>query len=341
MLQSIRDTRTLRVTRKIADGGMGSVYEAVQDGVDGFQKLVALKVLLKELSEDHHFVDMFVTEAKLVADLVHENIVQIYQLGRSPDGYYIVMEFVHGLSLHEFIRFHNTVLRQRPPAELAVFICSRVARGMAYAHSRLDRGGQPLNIVHRDICPNNIMITREGLPKLADFGIAQISSDHRPDGELMGKLLYMSPQQACRENVDFRTDMFALGACLFELLTGKRIRSAADEGAYGELAKTGAVEWSLLPDDLRPDIRDVLEKCLQFSPDDRFQTSSELAQALEYLIYKDGYGPTITTLEEYLRKHMPYLYHRNTTQLGGQKNKTAHISSTVILDKRPGIEPSC
>lgn len=315
---------------------MGTVYEAVQDGVDGFQKLVALKVLRKELSEDKHFVDMFVTEAKLVADLVHENIVQIFQLGKSSEGYYIVMEFVHGLSLHELIRFHKTVLRETMPVELAVFIISRVARGMAYAHSLLDRRGEPLNIVHRDICPNNIMITREGLPKLADFGIALFASDHRLDDQLMGKLTYMSPQQANRQTVNFRADIYALGACLFELLTNKFIRFGDDEDAYVDMAKKGVVDWSLLPSDMRPDIRDILEKCLAYDPDERFATSPELAKALEYVIYKDGYGPTIQTLEDYLRNHMPYLYTRNTAQLGGARNKKAAVTipSTVILDDK-------
>ncbi|OVE80760.1 hypothetical protein BVY04_05060, partial [bacterium M21] len=147
MLSAIKDQYTYHIVRKIADGGMGSVYEAVQDGVDGFQKVVALKTLLPSLCDNTRFIEMFVQEAKLVANLVHENIVQIFQLGKIPEGYYIVMEYVNGLSLHEFIRFHNTVRKSPPPVELCVFLISRIARGLAYAHARTDKNNEPLNIV--------------------------------------------------------------------------------------------------------------------------------------------------------------------------------------------------
>lgn len=315
MLHAIQDNYTYQIVRKIADGGMGSVYEAVQHGVDGFQKIVAIKTLLPKLSENRKFVDMFVQEAKLVANLVHENIVQIYQLGRMPEGYYIVMEYVHGLSLHEFIRFHNSVLHQLPPVELCVFISSRIARGLAYAHSRVDRYSRPLNIVHRDVCPNNIMITTEGLPKLADFGIAIVSSDmFQGVQQLMGKLTYMSPQQAQREPVDFRADIFALGAAMFELLTGERIRRGKTEKEFMDLAKSGFIDWTKLPKDIPDEVRDVLQFCLAGDLDGRYESTNDLATSLEYIIYKDGYGPTIQTLEEYLRKHLPYLYRKQPQQ---------------------------
>jgi serine/threonine protein kinase len=276
---------------------------------------------------------MFVKEAKLVADLVHENIVQIYQLGRDQTGYYIVMEYVHGQSLHEFIRFHNSILRTSPPLELSVFIASRVARGLAYAHSRLDRNGALLDIVHRDVCPNNIMITTEGLPKLADFGIAIVSSDMMHEGQLMGKLSYMSPQQARRETVDFRADIFSLGACLFEMITGKKMRFSPDEEEFASMAENGAVDWDLLPDDLPSDVREILEKCMDFNPENRFETSSELAKSLEYVIYKDGYGPTIQTLEAYLRTQMPYLYNMRRPQTPILSSGTDRTPITASVKK--------
>ncbi len=345
MLQAIKDVYTYRISRKIADGGMGSVYEAIQDGVNGFQKVVAVKTLLPKLCDNRRYVEMFVQEAKLVANLVHENIVQIFQLGKMPEGYYIVMEYVNGLSLHEFIRFHNTVKGGPPPVQLVVFIISRIARGLAYAHSRTDNFGRPLNIVHRDVCPNNIMITTEGLPKLTDFGIAIVSSDLLQGTQgLMGKLTYMSPQQANREPVDFKADIFALGATFFELLTGERIRRSANETEYIEHARKGHVDWNRLPKEVPKDVRAVLKRCLQYDPDKRYEETVTLAKELEYIIYKDGYGPTIQTLEDYLRKEMPYLYRMQNRGLAKSAElKIGGVSpeqevATIIID-RPFEEP--
>lgn len=340
MLKAIQDQTTYRIVRSIASGGMGAIYEAVQDGASGFQKTVAIKTLLPQLSDDGKFVAMFVQEAKLVADLVHENIVQIYQLGKSGEGYYIVMEFVHGLSLHDFIRFHG-LTRQRLPQPLAVFIAARIARGLAYAHSRVDRQGRPLDIVHRDVCPNNILITAEGLPKLADFGIALVSSQGA-GGErrsLVGKISYMAPEQANRQNVDFRADLYGLGAVLFELLSGKGIRDGKSEEAITAMACRGEVHWQDLPPDLPPELAQILRRCLAIRPEERYAQTQQLARDLEYFIYKDGYGPTIQTLEAYLRQNFPYLYVPShvPAQEPTMLTKTRVIEATVIREKtEPG-----
>jgi serine/threonine protein kinase len=309
VLKAIKDNYTYRIVRKIADGGMGSVYEAIQDGTKGFEKIVALKTLLSQLSSNEKFVEMFVEEGKLVADLVHENIVQIYQLGRTSEGYYIVMEFVKGLPLHDFLRSHN-LTRSNVPRPLSVFICSRIARGLAYAHSRTDLYGEPMHIVHKDVCPNNVLVTTEGLPKLTDFGIAKASSNlmTADDKSLMGKFTYMAPEQANRESVDFRADIFSLGAVLFELLTGRKVRENEDQDVLLEMAGQGHVEWDFLPDDLDPSVMQILRSCMAVDRDDRYETTQEAARAMEYYIYKDGYGPTIQTLEEYMKGKFPYLY---------------------------------
>ncbi|MBU1432030.1 protein kinase, partial [Myxococcota bacterium] len=152
----INEKSAYRIVRKIAQGGMGTVCEAIHCGANGFEKRVAIKQLLPKLSDDQVFVSLFVTEAKLVANLVHENIIQIYQLNRYQGGYYIVMEYVHGLSLAEFIQRHKD---KHLGEELAVFIVSRIARGLAHAHSRRNAQGESLKIVHRDVCPNNTLIT--------------------------------------------------------------------------------------------------------------------------------------------------------------------------------------
>jgi len=302
----INDTVSLKFTRKIAEGGMGSVYEAQQLGTEGFEKTVAIKMLLRELA-DETFAELFVAEAKLVANLVHENIVQIYQLGRIDSEYYIVMEYVHGISLGDFLqrhRFYNMHL----PEELAVFLVSRIARGLAYAHKRQDRKGNPLNIVHRDVCPHNILITTEGLPKLADFGVAKAANTALLDDKyVVGKYLYMAPEQGQRKHVDFRADIFALGAILFELLSYQPIRDPdAVTGRASDLVKE--IPWDLLPKKIPKTLISILKKMLAINGEDRYQDTNVMARALEYYIYRDGYGPTIQTLEDYLRKYFDYLY---------------------------------
>jgi serine/threonine protein kinase len=335
-LQAIVDQTNYRITRTIAAGGMGTVYEAMQDGTSGFAKRVAIKTILPQFSQKQKVVDMFVAEAKLVADLVHENIVQIYQLGKTDNGYYIVMEYVNGQSLHEFIRFHNAI-GERIPEKLAVFITSRIARGLAYAHKRIDPYGKKLNIVHSDVCPNNIMMTTEGLPKLTDFGIA-IAATAASDANsksLMGKTTYMSPEQARKEPLDFRCDMYSLGIVLFEMLAQVPCRYAESEEEMIEEAKKGKVEWDFLPEDTPEDVVEILHKMLAPKPEDRYETTSDMARALEYYIYKDGYGPTVQTLEEYLRKQFPYLYQfkpqtKTSSGIGTEPGTQLHDRTMVM-----------
>lgn len=308
MRNAISDHYTLVINREIAVGGMGTVYEATQLGVHGFEKTVAVKTLLPSISRNTRFVDMFIAEGKLVADLVHENIVQIYQLGCQGDEYYIVMEYVHGLSLHDFIR-HHSAGRKRVPVELAVFIVSRIARGLAYAHTRQDAARQPLNIVHRDVCPTNILITTEGLPKLADFGIAKAANQAVPNYErsLMGKLFYMSPEQAQRTPVDHRSDIYSLGLVFFETLAMQRARDKWRDQIL-DAACAGHVDWECLPADLDPNLTGILQRMLTAGRDERYENVGRLAYDLEYHIYHGGYGPTVVTLENYLRAEFPGLY---------------------------------
>lgn len=310
-MQEIKGTHHYKIIREVAEGGMGTVYEAIQMGSQGFEKTVAIKTLLNELYEDERFIDMFIDEAKLVANLVHENIVQIYQLGKADFGYYIVMEYVKGIPLHDLIDRLNRK-KKLMPVELAVFITSRIARGLAYAHSRTDGRNESLNIVHRDVCPNNILITTEGLPKLTDFGIAKARINIMPANDqcLMGKLMYMPPEQAQKKGTDYRGDIYALGIVLLELLSGNKGREGRTESETLELAVQGCVDTDSLPP-LPDALLDILFRAIQVDPDDRYQSTEEMCTALEYYIYKDGYGPTIVTLENFLRDEFPILYNTN------------------------------
>ncbi|MCC6874681.1 MAG: serine/threonine protein kinase, partial [Sandaracinaceae bacterium] len=207
----------------LARGGMAEVFKAKSHGVEGFEKILVIKRILPELSRNPRFVEMFINEAKIAVTLSHANIVQVFDLGRAEDSYFIAMEYVAGMDL-------SAVLRQaarlgRPISqELAVYVVSELAKGLDYAHRRRDAKLRPLNIVHRDVSPQNVLISWEGEVKLTDFGIAKAAlavEETSESGVLKGKYAYMSPEQARGTEVDARTDLFALGVVLYEALCGE------------------------------------------------------------------------------------------------------------------------
>lgn len=306
---------------------MSVVYEGRLMGVAGFEKKVAVKSLLSSKGLSQRFKDLVVEEAKLVANLVHENIVQIYQLDQLRDqSMYIIMEHVHGLSLADLMAMHVESGKRLPEA-LAVHIASRIARGLAYAHAFTDDKGNPLGIVHRDVCPSNILITTEGLSKLIDFGVAK-AMGNTVIGEkwLTGKVPYMAPEQAACGSVDFRADIYSLGAVLFEVLAQCPIRPPSSIPIEDDF-RAIPVPWERLPPDTGAELIAILRQMLAPESVDRQQDTSKLAQELEYYIYKDGYGPTIQTVEAYLRVHAPSLYQCQPSPAG-----TAAADQVTLLD---------
>lgn len=304
-LKFIAESRQYQMVRLLAEGGMGAVYEAKQFGAEGFQKTVAIKTILESFSANPEFVRLFIGEAKLVADLVHENIVQVYHLGKTGNSYYIALEFVEGINLENFLNYHlNNHLPL--PIELCAFIISRVCRGLEYAHNKRGRDGQLLNIVHRDVSPKNIMLNVEGVVKLTDFGIAKARQlMEQEEGEvLMGKVEYMSPEQARYEATDRRSDLFSLGIVMYELLTGRHIFETED--IYQTLDN---VIGKAIPEprEFRPDLPQpvgaILMRALERDLQRRYQTAGEMGVALEYYMYHDRYGPTNVTLGNYLKQH--------------------------------------
>src|SRR5215475_5858910 len=208
---------------------MGIVYEAEQHGAREFVKRLAIKVIRQNYADQKQFIDNFIGEAKLVADLIHTNIVQTYHLGETRGIYFIAMELIRGVNLEQFEQ--QLVDKRRVlPRELAVFIVSRVARGLAYAHAKTDKDGKPLGIVHRDVSFKNIMIAFEGDVKLTDFGIAKARgflADN--EGEVVaGKPDFMSPEQADFQITDRRSDIFSVGIVLAHLLLGRNIFKGAN-----------------------------------------------------------------------------------------------------------------
>jgi len=323
----------IRIIKHKAEGGMGSVFKAVYEGVHGFEKLVALKVLKLKASAEERSVRYFINEAKLVARLVHENIVQLHHLGVHKKHYYIVYEYISGTTLHDFIEVHR-VLKHPIPRDLAVYIISRIARAIHFAHTSMDQFGQPCNIVHRDICPRNIMLSTGGQPKLTDFGIAiarDFDVNYADDMALVGKPLYMSPEQACGGNVDFRSDIYSLGIVFFQLLSGKPTRNSIkgmDDVLYQ--AREGQVHWHWLKDDPGADIHAILSRMLERDPANRYCDTRELVVDLEKSIFSKGYGPTSSDLSEYLRLQMPHIFDNSDKHCKPQVKRDDLVDTQLI-----------
>lgn len=303
-LESFIDSRRYQLDMEIARGGMGTVYRANQLGAEGFSKTVALKMVLPEFSSNDQFVTLFIGEAKLVADLVHENIVQVYHLGERPDQFYIAMEFVDGINLKEFLSRHEE-LGQSVDPDIGAFIISRLCRALHYAHEKKGRDKRPLNIVHRDVTPRNIMINFEGVVKLTDFGIAKASQVMKQPPEksvLMGKIPYMSPEQASMKTTDRRSDLFSLGVVMYEMLTGRYLFAARDRSSTLESVRSAPIPDPLMMrPDLPPELGPILLKLLERDIAKRYQTAGEAGYDLEYYMYHDRYGPTNEKLADYLR----------------------------------------
>jgi eukaryotic-like serine/threonine-protein kinase len=307
VLNAFADHTRYRPTRVIAEGGMGSVYEAIQYGAEGFEKTIALKTILEEFSRDPEFVEMFIGEAKLVADLVHENIVQIYQLGKHGNQYYISMEFIHGLNLEKFMDAHFE--QDKPiPLDLCAFIVSRVCRGLEHAHGKTDAAGKALGVVHRDVSPKNVLINYEGVVKLTDFGIAKAANYFRNrEGEiLLGKVQYMSPEQAQYKETDCRSDIFSLGIVLYEMLTGRILFGDEDTMVtLDNVVRKDIPNVTHYNAEVPDGLQRILNKALERDLDTRYQTAQQMGYDLEYYMYHDRYGPTNQALQKYLIEMFP------------------------------------
>jgi serine/threonine protein kinase/CheY-like chemotaxis protein len=273
----------------IARGGMAEIYKAKKKGVKGFEKVIAIKKILSGYGEDDKYIEMLVDEAKIAAELSHPNIVQIYDLGRKDNYYFIAMEYVLGKDLREI----QTRLRERDkwfPEEIAVYLTIKILEALNYAHKAKDSRGRPLDIVHRDVSPPNILISYNGDVKLTDFGVskASIKIHQTISGALKGKLLYMSPEQACGEStIDYRSDLYSAGVVLFELLTGKKLFLDTTEIMVLKKVQNGDI---INPREVNPDIDPALEKILLTSLskecDKRYQSAASMIADLEAYIHK-------------------------------------------------------
>jgi len=275
---------------RINVGGMAEVFRAKAFGVEGFERLVAVKRILPNIAEDQEFIRMFIEEAKLAVQLNHANIAQIFDLGVVDGAYYIALEHVHGRDLRGiFDRCRQ--LGEAMPVAQACFVAMKVCEGLDYAHNKRDQGGRELALVHRDVSPQNILISFEGEVKLIDFGIAKAADlgNATQSGILKGKFGYMSPEQVRGEPVDRRSDVFSCGIVLYELLTGERL--FVGESDFSTLEKVRNVEI-LPPSTYNRRIPDELErivlKALTKDPADRYQNAIDLHDELQAFVYTAG-----------------------------------------------------
>ncbi|MBL8922802.1 MAG: serine/threonine protein kinase [Myxococcaceae bacterium] len=285
----------------LAAGGMAEIWLARQPGVRGFEKLVVIKRMVGALEEDPEHVEMFLAEARLAAKLTHPHIVQIYELGEEAGSFFIVMEFVDGESLSTIFK---TVRKrgERLDDALACRLMAWAAEGLHYAHTRRDDDGQLQCIVHRDVSPQNLLVTMDGSLKVVDFGIAKVASHATSSGKLKGKLAYMAPEQGRAEAVDARTDVFALGVCLFELLTGSRLFPGSDELQI--LRELTTLEQFPRVIERRPDVPPQLDvivaRAMESDPARRFESARELQLALEDYLVSNSRRVTAGDVAEFM-----------------------------------------
>lgn len=333
-LFTIQSEFRYEIVRKIFEGGMGIVYEAEQHGARDFVKRVAIKVIRQSYATQKMFIENFVGEAKLVADLIHTNIVQTYHLGESRGIYFIAMELIRGVNLEQFtqkLRDTNQIL----PLELAVFITSRVVRGLAYAHSKSDKDGNPLGIVHRDVSLKNVMIAFEGDVKLTDFGIAKAKGFLQDqEGEVVaGKADFMSPEQADFQITDRRSDLFSAGVVLAHLLLGYNIfKAASPEESRQRILKQPIPDFRALDTRVDSRLNEILQKALSRDLEQRYPYAEPMLYDLEHYIYHRGYGPTNETLGKFMRE----LYGQMTPPAPKRvSGGTEVLEHTVRISQKP------
>ncbi|MBK8481368.1 MAG: serine/threonine protein kinase [Proteobacteria bacterium] len=275
---------------RINVGGMAEVFRARTTDDAGFERLVAVKKILEDLGRDRHFIDMFIDEAKIAVQLNHANIAQIFDLGQVDGAYFIAMEYVQGKDLRAI--FERCRAQADPmPIRQACFVVMKVCEGLDYAHSKRDATGRPLNLVHRDVSPPNLILSYEGEVKLIDFGIVKAASNvsKTQAGALKGKVGYMSPEQVRGLPVDARSDVFSVGIILYELLTGQTLFEGVDDFALLEQVRRAEVPRpSTVNRKISDELEQIVLQALARDPDDRYQHAVELHDDLQAYLYASG-----------------------------------------------------
>ena len=327
---SIENYGNYQLLKKLAMGGMAQIYLARQRGPEGFEKRLVVKRILPHLAENEDFVRMFLDEARIAARLNHPNIVQIYDLGSQDDSFFIAMEYIHGEDLRRVWKRADRA--DTPvPVPLVCRVIIEACAGLDYAHKRTDASGKPLNIVHRDISPQNILLTFEGRVKVVDFGIAKAADQATVtrSGVLKGKYSYMSPEQAAGQKVDRRSDIFALGVVLYELLTCNRLfKRPSDMATLQAVAACDILPPSQVNPRVPESLDPIVMKALARSPDDRYSEAVQLQLALEDWLVAHQHASSSAHVADFMQN----LY-------AARLAEEARLGDVLVEDSEPAAPP--
>ncbi|MCC6748967.1 MAG: protein kinase [Deltaproteobacteria bacterium] len=324
------------IIRPIGGGGMAQIYLAKARGLAGFEKLLALKVINPEYAGEDRFIQMLIDEAKITVGLSHVNIAQVFDLGQSNGIYYIAMEFVDGCDVLELVNGLHSV-GERLPIEAVAYIGRQIAAGLHYAHTRKDKTNQPLNIVHRDISPQNILVSRAGEVKVVDFGIAKAAnmSTKTQAGVIKGKVNYMAPEQAMGQKADRRTDIFSVGIVMWEMLTAQMVYASGNVGELvAAVRKADIRPPSAVRKEIPPALDRIVLKALAARTTERYQTAHALQVDLTRFLS--------STAPDYGGSHLAVLVER---AIGQRRNRNAgleadHLSREDLLADRSSLRNS-
>jgi serine/threonine protein kinase len=290
MSQAAHQQQRYRVLERLASGGMAEVFIAESAGIEGFKKRVAIKRVLPNLSEKRRFIAMFLDEARLSAQLSHSNVVQVFDIGVGDNAYFIVMEYVDGADLKAVIEYMKRSGRAFP-VEAAVYLAQKICEGLAYAHEATSPDGVHLKIVHRDMSPPNVLITKHGEVKIVDFGLAKASSqlEKSEAGIIKGKFSYLAPEAALGGDVDHRVDVFAVGIILWEMLSGRKLFQGDTDFQTVKLVQQAVVPpLSEINRAVPPELDRILARALARDMGQRYATARDFGRDLTSFLYRYG-----------------------------------------------------
>ncbi len=321
-----------RITERIAAGGMAEVFKGVAESIQGFRKNVAIKRVLPALTKNKKFVAMFLDEARLSLHLQHANIVQVFDIGHADETYFIVMEFVDGVDLKQLLEWRRRISRLLTIGQ-TVYIIMEVCKGLAYAHEAIHpETGRPLGIVHRDVSPPNVLLSRNGEVEVTDFGLAKaaVQVETTDPGVVKGKMSYLSPEAARGEEVDRRADIFAVGILLYEMLTGKRLFYGESDYQTVELVRASRIPpIGTQNPEVEPELEEIARKSLARRPDDRFQSATDLQDALAQYLFSRGLKMIQRDIAELVRGCLE----DQTAVVGLTRKPRTNIIDTLLQDE--------
>jgi serine/threonine protein kinase len=326
------------IARKIADGGMAEIFLGTQHGMEGFERPVVLKRILAPLVADPQFRNMLIDEAHVAMGLNHSNIVQVLDLGRVRGRYFLVMELVDGWDLSQILVRATSANFPLPP-EIVLYIAAEICRALAYAHART-RDGQPLGIVHRDVSPQNVLVSEQGEVKLTDFGIAKAMGrrERTNQGVIKGKLAFMSPEQASGAVLDSRSDLFSLGTLLYLFFTGRPpFEAPTDLESIMRVRACTFTPPEMMNPALGPELVKIIRRAMQALPANRYQNADEMLLDIES-VQRTTYKPAgQTELKRWLaelqqRDHCPSISYATTAQAAEDESLDIGAGAEVVFD---------